>query len=46
MLQGQAIMRKRLNSRRPAWTARTSLLPVAPLLTRGQAARSRQAGSW
>lgn len=30
----------------PAWNAPTGRLPVAPLLTRGQAARSRQAGRW
>lgn len=46
MLRRQADMRKQANSRRPAWDGATTRIPVAPLLTRGQLARSRQARSW
>jgi hypothetical protein len=43
MLQRQAMMRRQADPGRPAWNAPTSRLPVAPLLTRGQVARTRQA---
>jgi hypothetical protein len=34
------------NQPRPAWDEPTRNVPIAPLLTRGQLARSRQAGRW
>ncbi len=36
----------RILANRPEWDGPTRNLPVAPLLTRGQEARSRQVGKW
>lgn len=36
----------KLGNTRPRWAGPTRQLPVAPLLTRGQAARTRQGDRW
>lgn len=45
MLQRQAALRAP-TATRPPWNGPTRNLPRAPQMTRGQAARSRQAGRW
>lgn len=46
MMTAQALWVQAESDERPGWDAATGRLPLAPLLTRGQAARSRPRDRW
>lgn len=46
MMTAQALWGQVAPDERPGWDAPTGRLPVATLLTRGQAARSQSRGHW
>lgn len=46
LMTAQALWAQVESGKHPGWDAATSRLPVAPLRTRGQAARSQSRGHW